>query len=357
MRKASATLLLLCVIPLTVPATAHADTDGISSHSTILICADTGDVIYEDNADEHMLIASLTKIMTAILVIENCDMDELVIVRPECCLVEGSSMYLKAGEMYRVEDLLYGMMLTSGNDAATALAYHCSGGVEAFAELMNEKARELKMSDSSFCNPHGLNAEDHYSTARDMAALTKYCMENETFAAIVATKSYTVGELTYINHNKLLWSYEGCIGVKTGYTMAAGRTLISCAERNGMRLICVTLGAPDDWNDHKKLCDNAFSKYSLTVYDAEHFSAYVPTVLSVCPMVKAVPSEKIAVLTQKGDTVSVSLELPRLVFAPTLDGEHAGKLTVSVNGEESATVDMAFALSKTEAHIESAVMK
>lgn len=341
MRKAASVLLAFSML-FALPSFAGAQRDDISSQSTILICADTGDVIYEDNADEPMLIASLTKIMTAILVIENCDFDELVIIKPDWCYIEGSSMYLKAGKMYTVKDLLYGMMLCSGNDAATALACHLSGSVEEFAKLMNEKAKELGMSDSSFKNPHGLNDDEHYSTARDMAKLSAYCMENDSFRAIVGTKSHTVGELTYVNHNKLLWHYEGCIGIKTGYTIAAGRTLVSCAEKNGMRLICVTLGAPDDWNDHIKLYDEAYSEYSLTVCDDTHFYAEIPTVLSAYPAARAVPTERVAVLTREGDAVDISLILPRLVFAPTLDGEYAGELIVRVNGEVKATTDMVY---------------
>lgn len=342
MRKATAVFAVITILLTTLAPNAFAVRDDISSHSTIVMCADTGDVLYEDNADERMLIASLTKIMTAILVIENCDLDELVIINPDWCYVEGSSMYLAAGKMYTVHDILMGMMLTSGNDAATALACHCSGSIEGFAKLMNEKAAELGMHNSSFKNPHGLDAEEHYSTARDLATLTRYCMKNEEFCKIVSTKSYTVGELSYINHNRLLWECKGCIGVKTGYTMASGRTLVSCAERNGMRLICVTLGAPDDWNDHMKLYDEAFAKYSLTVYDSDSFYANIPAVLPTFGNIKAVPQEKISVLTDGNDVVSIRLELPRLVFAPILNGGYAGKLMVFINGTLAAETDMVY---------------
>lgn len=344
MRKATAVFAVITILLTTLAPSAFAVRDDISSHSTIVMCADTGDVLYEDDADERMLIASLTKIMTAILVIENCDLDELVIINPDWCYVEGSSMYLAAGKMYTVHDILMGMMLTSGNDAATALACHCSGSIEDFAKLMNEKAAELGMHNSSFKNPHGLDAEEHYSTARDLATLTRYCMKNEEFCKIVSTKSYTVGELSYINHNRLLWEYEGCIGVKTGYTMASGRTLVSCAERNGMRLICVTLGAPDDWNDHMKLYDEAFAKYSLTVYDSDSFYANIPAVLPTFGNIKAVPQEKISVLTDGNDVVSIRLELPRLVFAPILNGGYAGKLMVFINGTLAAETNMVYAV-------------
>lgn len=340
MRRVIAILCTFVCAMILLPTGANAEREDITSHSTILICADTGDVLYEDNADERMLIASLTKMMTAILAIENCDGDELVAIRPDWCYIEGSSMYLKAGKLYTVEELLYGMMLTSGNDAATALACHCSGSVEEFADLMNAKAKELGMTDSSFKNPHGLNDDEHYSTARDMARLACYCMENDTFREIVGTKSHVIDEITYVNHNKLLWNYEGCVGVKTGYTMAAGRTLVSCAERNGMRLICVTLGAPDDWNDHMKLYDEAFGKYVLTVYDPKYFGADIPALISTCESVRAVPSQRVAILTLPDDSVDVELSLPRLMFAPPLDGVCIGVLSVTVNGESVLVADM-----------------
>lgn len=348
MRKAIAALATVSMLLTFLSSSAFAVRDDISSHSTILVCADTGDVLYEDNADERTLIASLTKIMTAIIVIENCDLDELVIINPDWCYVEGSSMYLAAGKMYTVHELLLGMMLTSGNDAATALACHCAGSIDGFAKLMNEKAAELGMSDSSFRNPHGLDADGHYSTARDLATLTAYCMKNETFRSIVATKSCTVKELTYINHNRLLWNCPGCIGVKTGYTMASGRTLVSCTERNGMSLICVTLGAPDDWNDHMKLYDEAFSEYSLTVYDSESFAASIPTVLPAFADAKAVPSERLSVLSAPGDEITVSLELPRLVFAPIINGGCAGKLRVFTNGVLTCETDMVYAVPEAQ---------
>ncbi|MEG0036057.1 MAG: D-alanyl-D-alanine carboxypeptidase family protein, partial [Oscillospiraceae bacterium] len=251
--------LILFISPILIcPARAE---PGTSAQAEILIHADTGQVLCQKNADAKMLIASTTKIMTALVVIENCSPDEKIKILPEYAAVEGSSMYLKAGETYTVRDLLYGMLLASGNDAAATLAYHCGGTIEGFAKMMNAKVEELGLHGTSFKNPHGLDAEGHYSTAADLAAITRSAMENELFAKIVSTKTYTVGEQSYMNHNKLLWNYEGAIGVKTGYTIAAGRSLVSCAERNGMRLICVTLSDPNDWCDHKALYDWGFSTY------------------------------------------------------------------------------------------------
>ena len=262
MRKLTGFVLSLALIfSFKIPA--HAEL-AVSANSAILVHADTGQVLFEKNPDAHMLIASTTKIMTAIVVLEHCELDDVVKVDERSAGVEGSSMYIKAGEEYTVEDLLYGLMLVSGNDAASALALHVADDMEDFAELMNEKAAQLGMTESSFKNAHGLDEEGHYSTARDMAKLAVYCMGNEDFARIAGTVSHTVGEQTLVNHNRLLREYEGCIGLKTGYTMAAGRTLVTCAERDGARYVCVTLNDPDDWDDHRALYDWAFANYSFT---------------------------------------------------------------------------------------------
>ena len=167
-------------------------------------------------------------------------------------------MYLKPGETVTVEELLYGLMLCSGNDAALALA-DCCGGLEVFVQAMNDKAAELGMQDTSFANPNGLDDENHYSTARDMAVLAAYAAQNPTFRRICSTRTATVGSRTMTNHNKLLSQLEGCIGMKTGYTKAAGRTLVSCAQRDGCRLVAVTLCDGNDWADHKSLYEMGFA--------------------------------------------------------------------------------------------------
>lgn len=233
---------------------------GISAQRAILVDALSGRVLYERDADAKSLIASTTKILTALIVCENCDLSQVVQIPKEAVGVEGSSMYLREGERLTVEQLLYGLMLRSGNDAAVALALHCSGSIEAFAEKMNGKAAQLGMTSSHFVNPHGLDADGHYSTARDLSRLAIAAMENETLRRIAATKSISFGERSLTNHNKLLWRYEGAIGIKTGYTKAAGRILVSAAERNGRRLVCVSINAPNDWSDHAALLDYGYSQ-------------------------------------------------------------------------------------------------
>lgn len=341
MKKIISALMVSALIISLMPAPL-ADGHELSAHSAIVLCADTGDVLFEKNADERMLIASITKIMTAIVVIENSELDEEIVIKPEWSAIEGSSMYANPGESYTVRELLYGMMLNSGNDAAAALACTVCGDESAFAEKMNEKARELGLSNSSFKNPHGLDEDGHYSTARDMACLTAYCMENEDFKEIASTNCAVIKDVTYYNHNKLLREYDGCIGVKTGYTMAAGRTLVSCAERDGMRLVCVTLSAPDDWNDHKYLLDKAFSQYRIVSYRADSFKVSLNVASAIASTAEAVPKHDIVLLVDERDSVRVSIEAPQLLFAGGIEGEKVGQLCVFVNGALAAQEDLVY---------------
>jgi len=231
-----------------------------SAAAAILMDAKSGEVLYEKDADSQRLIASTTKIMTAIVALEMKSPDVLVPIHRAYTLVEGSSMYLKPGQVLRLETLLYGLLLSSGNDAAVAIADFCAGDVEAFVARMNYKAQQIGMSNTSFANPNGLDHEKQYSSARDMAVLAAYAMQNPTFARIASTHTVTVEGLTFTNHNRLLKSCEGCIGLKTGYTRAAGRTLVTCAVRNGRMLVAVTLNDGNDWQDHMNLYDYGFGQ-------------------------------------------------------------------------------------------------
>ena len=230
----------------------------ISAEKAILMDAASGRVLYEKRADERSLIASTTKIMTAVVAAEQCALDAKVRIPAAAVGVEGSSMYLREGEVLTVQELLYGLLLCSGNDAAVALALHCAGSVEEFAGRMNDKALALGLTGTHFVNPNGLDAQEHYSTARDLARLAAYAMQNDTLRAIAATKRVTIGSRQLTNHNRLLWSYDGAVGVKTGYTRAAGRILVSAAERGDRRLIAVTIRDPNDWADHRTLLDYGF---------------------------------------------------------------------------------------------------
>lgn len=247
-------LWVLCLIFCITPTVAEALE--VSATAAVLMDADMGQVLYEKNGDRQMLIASTTKIMTALVVLEHAAPDDVITVTPDH-MAEGSSMYLRAGETLRVEELLYGLLLCSGNDAALALT-ECAGGLTPFVALMNEKASALGMAHTSFANPNGLDADGHYSTARDMAVLAAAAVENPTFRRICSSRSVTIGQRTMENHNRLLRQVEGCVGLKTGYTRAAGRTLVSCTERDGCRLVAVTLQDGNDWADHAALYDYGF---------------------------------------------------------------------------------------------------
>ena len=312
-----------------VPAFADGE-PGVSAETCVLLCED-GRALYEKNADRRCLIASTTKLMTALVCLENTALDDSVTARKRHCEVEGSTMYLRAGESYSVRELLLGLLLASGNDAALALAEHTAGSEAAFAALMNEKARELGLENTHFQNPHGLDAKGHYSTARDLARLMLSCMENPDFRALAGTKAANVKGLTLLNHNKLLTLCPGCVGGKTGYTGAAGRCLVSCCERSGLRLVCVTLSAPDDWNDHMRLYDWAYEHYVL--HDlSEEISFEVPLVSGSRESLTAAPADGSRALLRRDEETELYVELPRFVFAPVGAGEYAGTLTLRRGG-------------------------
>lgn len=240
-----------------------------NARAAILMDATSGRVLYGKNVDEEMLIASLTKIMTAIIAIEQGDLNELVTVGPNAVGVEGSSIYLKLGEKLPLSTLLYGLMLQSGNDAAVAIAEHIGGSVEGFVYLMNEKAEYLGLEHTRFANPHGLDHQEHYSSARDLAILTSYALKNETFREIVKTEVKVVpwpGEKWHrkiYNKNKMLRLYQWADGVKTGYTKKAGRTLVSSATNGEERLVTVTLNDGDDWKESMMMFEYGFKHYDL----------------------------------------------------------------------------------------------
>lgn len=242
---------------------------GTSAEAAALIDVESGRILYSHNGNKPMRIASLTKIMTAIVAIEHGNLSDRVKTGINAYGVEGSSIYLKLGEEQSLHHLLYGLMLRSGNDAAVAIAEHVGGSVEGFVLLMNEKAEQIGMTGTTFKNPHGLDADGHLSTAEDMARLTAYALKNATFREIVKTKSIQVpnpGEKwnhLWRNKNKMLHLYEGADGVKTGYTKAAGRCLVSSATRNGRQLAAVTLNDGDDWADHARLLDYGFNQYPM----------------------------------------------------------------------------------------------
>jgi D-alanyl-D-alanine carboxypeptidase len=244
----------------------------VSAKSAILMEQKTGRILFEKDAFTKRRIASITKIMTAILAIESGKMDKYVTVSENAVHTEGSSIYLKAGEKIKLRDLVYGLMLRSGNDAAVAIAEFVGGSVGGFVFLMNQKAKEIGMQNTHFANPSGLDdpKNDHYSTAYDMALLTRYAMNNKEYRKITGTKVYRSPnpdeswDRVWKNKNRLLSMYQYCTGGKTGYTKLAKRTLVSTAEKGDMDLIAVTINDSNDWKDHISMYDNGFKKYEMT---------------------------------------------------------------------------------------------
>ena len=323
-----------------------------SARSAILLDGMTGRVLYQHNADEKSLIASTTKIMTGLLICEQCAPDARVEIRPECTGIEGSSMYLKSGEVLSVQDLLYGLMLRSGNDAAMALAVFCDGSAEAFAQRMNARAQQLGLTGTQYRNPHGLDDDGNYSTARDLAHLTAHALENPAFRSVVSTRSVTVGSRQLVNHNKLLWRYDGAIGVKTGYTKAAGRILVSAAERDGRRLIAVTISDPNDWDDHIRLLDYGFSAFTSTpIINAGDILLEVPVLSGSADGVCAAAPESFSYPLSPDEQAVIQLHLPPCVYAPVEAGDAAGEAVVLVDGQEAARLPLYWTDSVTSAKI------
>ena len=313
----------------------------VSARAAAVIEAESGRVLYEKNASEKMGMASTTKIMTAIVAIENGNLSDTVTVSAHAANVEGSSMYLKEGEKISLENLLYGLMLQSGNDAATAIAEHIAGNEKKFAGLMNKKAKEIGVENTHFTNPHGLAEEKHYTTAADLAKIAAYGLKNPKFSKIVSSKTKTferegMGMAAISNHNRFLKMYKGCIGVKTGFTKANGRCLVTASRRNGMTIVCVTLNAPDDWNDHKKLSDFAFADYCRKIYARGGTVAGSAKVSGGhTDSVNGIYETDAALFEKKGEEEwQTEVKIKRKVSAPIKAGTVIGKLTAE-NGNET----------------------
>ena len=331
----AAVLLLLGLFP------GKARAVGTSAASAILVDADSGRVLYEQNADAKMLIASTTKILTALVAIREGDLSQVVTVKREATLTEGSSMYLKEGEQLTLETLLYGLLLCSGNDAAVAIADAVGGSQAGFVKLMNETARELGMEHSSFANPNGLDDEDHYSTARDMAKLACAAVNNETLMRIASTRTVTIGGRTMTNHNKLLSYMDGCIGLKTGYTKAAGRTLVSCAERNGQRLVAVTLQDGNDWADHQALYEYGFATYpAKRAAVLGQAVSRAPVQGGQCGTVSLVAAASFSWPVAAGERLEIRIDLDEPLAAPVKAGTQVGEAVFLLDGAEVGRVDL-----------------
>ena len=331
------TLLFIIILMFACAENCYA----MSAKSYVLIDAANGRVLAAQNENEKLPMASTTKIMTALVAMENSNPDDTVTVSKNAAATEGSSIYLKAGEKVSMRELLYGLLLASGNDAAVAVAEHVSGSTEEFAKKMTDKAREIGASDTSFKNPSGLDDEGHFTTAKDLAQITRFALNNPLFAEIVRTKSVTLSRSTYTNHNKLLSMYEGVTGVKTGFTKKCGRCLVSSCSRNGLRLIAVTLNDPDDWNDHISLYDKAFSEYhSVNVISdgqrAGEFKSSDGDILN--PIYKGNVSAYLSDSEQA--RISVTKNVPDTLSLPIKQGDKIGDAVVFLDGFELGRCDI-----------------
>ena len=305
--------------------------------------AQTGRILFEKDANTRSLIASTTKIMTALVVCEQCNVLDRMRIPKEAVGIEGSSMYLKEGEVLTIQELLYGLMLHSGNDAAVALAIYCGGTVEGFVELMNDKARLLGMDGTHFANPNGLDHPQHYSTARDLAVLSAYAMQNPVFSQTVSTKSLTIGQRSLKNHNKILWMVEGADGVKTGFTKAAGRILVSSASRDGRRLIAVTIHDPNDWQDHTALLENGFRNYAVRQLVAS--GQQVGTVEIVGGTEKeavVLAAEDFYYSMMQDEKAEIIISGQRFAYAPVAHGAEAGFAHICIDGKSVGKIPIVY---------------
>ena len=318
-------------------------TAAVSAKRAYVLDAVSGRVLYEKNPDERSLIASTTKIMTALVVCQQCNVLDRVKIPAEAVGIEGSSMYLTEGEVLTVQELLYGLMLRSGNDAAVALAIYCGGTVEGFAELMNDKAHRLGLEGTHFENPHGLDSPNHYSTAHDLAVLAAYAMKNPIFRQTVSTKSVRVGERSLTNHNKLLWRVDGADGVKTGYTKAAGRILVSSATRDGRRLICVTINDGNDWSDHETLLNEGFSRYSVrTLVREGDVLGQIQVLSGEMDTVDLVAAEDFSFSLAADEKVTVVIPGVGFTYAPVVRGQEAGFAYLCLEDETVGKVKLVY---------------
>lgn len=329
----------MLVAVLVFPFNVH----GVSAKNAIVLDASTGRILYEKDAHSRGLIASTTKIMTALLVCQQCNVLDRMRIPAEAVGIEGSSMYLQAGEVLTVQELLYGLMLQSGNDAAVALAIYCAGTVEGFVELMNDKARQLGLTGTHFDNPHGLDSPSHYATAADLAKLAAYAMEDPIFCQTVSTRTVRIGQRYLRNHNKLLWRLEGADGVKTGFTKSAGRILVSSATRQQRRIIAVTMNDPNDWQDHENLLGSAFSQFTVEQVVARgEILGYAEVAGGQAGFVALLSAEELSYPLAKGETIEISLPEPGFIYAPAVEGQPAGYASVCLGGKEIARVALIY---------------
>ena len=315
-----------------VKNTAFASDFNYNTSSEIVMEVSTSRVLFADNIYEKKYMASTTKILTAIAIIENCNLNETVEVSAKTVGIEGSSIYLEAGEKLTVKDLLYGLMLRSGNDCAETLAVHCSGSIEKFADLMNETAKKIGAKNSHFVNPHGLHDENHYTTAYDLALISCYAIKNKDFKEIVSTKNVKIPFTTHntfrylTNKNKMLKEFDGATGIKTGFTKKAGRCLVSSCCRNGMELVSVVLNCGPMFERSKTLLQNGFDDYKMyNLVESDNIVAFIPTESAEEKRGVYIKEDVIVPLTEiERKSVEIVYELPEIIGSDVKCDEEIG---------------------------------
>lgn len=337
-------LLILCLLSTHVQAAEEIDDPpATSAEAMILLHPASGKVLASKNATEQMLIASTTKLMTALVAVENGDLDAEVEILPAWAEVEGSSMYLRPGEKYTLRELLQGLLLASGNDAALAVAGTVAGDTDSFVAMMNRRSETLGLSHTHFTNPHGLDDPEHYSCAADLAAIMAEAMQNDALREIMGMRSCSVHGLVYENHNKLLRKCQGVNGGKTGYTKSAGRCLVTSCQRDGMELICVTLSDPKDWEDHAALYDWAFGAYACVGLGEGETYAEIPVISGSRGTLGVTTAEGVSLCLPREASVTLRCDVPTFAFAPLKSGDTAGRLTVYADGLPAAELPLIWA--------------
>ena len=339
-------LLLFALLGLYPSAEGRSARLNLSARAATLYVPEIDRFIYSNNSDQRLPMASTTKIMTALIALEECEGDEVIVIDDESVGIEGSSAYLRAGDKLTMEELAYALLLQSANDAAVAIARHIGGSTEAFADIMNERAQALGLSDTHFENPHGLDSSEHYTTAHDLAKIAAAALKNPKFKEIASTykKSFITEERsrTYVNHNKLLNMYDGCVGVKTGFTKKSGRCLVGAAERDGLTLISVTLDAPSDWADHKNMLDYGYERLEkISFAEPSEYEYDIPVIDGVADSVLVKNEELASLIREKGGSDFEShVKLSRFVVAPVREGDILGEVIFTIDGKECARVNL-----------------
>lgn len=340
MKKLCAALASLAFLLPVMAQTAEIST---SASACVIIDEESGRVLLSHNADLSLPMASTTKVMTALLALELGDLDDPVVCSDAAYGVPGTSIYLDRGETLTLRDMLYGLMLASGNDAAVAIAVHIGGTTENFCRMMTDRAKELGCTGTVFLTPHGLPMEGHYTTARDLALIAREAMQHPFFREVVSTRRATIPwagreyDRVLNNKNKLLSTYEGATGIKTGYTRKAGRCLVFGAERDGMRIIGVVLNCYDWFNEAARLMDTAFERYErVTMLSAGETLREVPVTHADASSITAHAALDLTGVVPRGSTVQVELDLPEMLEAPITAGEQIGTARLVVMGETLA---------------------